>query len=277
MTKPPASLYTVAHSDTRSTLVSSIDKGINNAQKRPQLFFRADDIGVPSRSFHQLVECFQKHTLPLCLATVPTWLTLKRFNELSQYMQPGSSQWYWHQHGWLHRNFELSGKKQEFGPSRHPDAIKEILNKGRIRLEKILGSYFNPVFTPPWNRCNQATLTSLIDLRFQAISRSSGARPKTLSTLPDFQVNVDLHTRKEHSHKRAMTNVLTELEQAIASGQCGIMIHHQRMNKRAFDFLDLLLEVLSQDNRLDSIHFGDLIPKSCTQNTRKIILSRQIN
>ena len=174
-------------------------------------------------------------------------------------MQSGSSQWCWHQHGWRHRNYEVSGKKQEFGPTRNAGTVKEVLYKGQTRLETILESHFQPVFTPPWNRCSKATLTSLIDLGFQAISRSVGAHPKAPSTFQDFQVNVDLHTRKEYSPKLGMANLLTELEQAIASGQCGIMIHHQRMNKRALDFLDLLLKILQRDHRIDIVHFGDMI------------------
>ena len=258
MTKPISSIYTVAHSQIRRKLMRTIDKGINSSQTKPILFFRADDIGIPSHSFHQLIHCFHKHNLPLCLATVPTWLTPKRLHELSMSMDPRSSQWCWHLHGWLHRNFEVSGKKQEFGPSRNPDTIKDILHKGRTRLETLLEESFHPVFTPPWNRCSQATLTSLANMRFKAVSRSVGARPDAPSVLPDFLVNVDLHTRKESSPERSLEHLMTELEKGIAAGQCGIMIHHQRMNRRALHLLDLLLEIVGQDQRIDILHFNDM-------------------
>ncbi len=258
MTKSLSSIYSVDHSQIRRKLVYSIDKGISISQTQPVLFFRADDVGIPSRSFHQLITCFQKHNLPLCLATVPTWLTPKRLHVLSMYLDPWSSQWCWHLHGWLHRNFEQTGKKQEFGPSRNSETIKDILHKGRTRLETLLGEHFHPVFTPPWNRCSQVTLSSLVDLRFQAISRSTGAHPETSPILPDFQVNVDLHTRKESSPEHGLQNLMTELERGIASGQCGIMIHHQKMNKRALHFLDLLLEIVQQDQRIETLHFSDM-------------------
>jgi hypothetical protein len=258
MTKPLSSIYTVAHSQIRRKLVHRIDRGISNSQTKPILFFRADDVGIPSHSFHQLILSFHKHNLPLCLATVPTWLTPKRLHELSMYMDSGSSQWCWHLHGWLHRNFEVSGKKQEFGPARNPGTISDILHKGRTRLETLLEENFHPVFTPPWNRCSQATLTSLVNLRFKAVSRSTGASPEAPSALPDFQVNVDLHTRKEISPERGLENLMAELERGIASGQCGIMIHHQRMNKHALHFLDLLLEIVGQNQRVDTLHFNDM-------------------
>jgi hypothetical protein len=76
--------------------------------------------------------------------------------------------------------------------------------------------------------------------------------------LPDYQVNVDLHTRKEIAPHRALENLLTELEQGIGSGLCGIMIHHQRMNGPALLLLDILLDRIRRCANLTPVHFGDL-------------------
>ena len=190
MTKPASSLYSIRYSggnqNLRVTLSDCIHKGCRQSANHPLVFFRADDIGIPSRQFRQLIECFQKHRLPLCLATVPTWLTEQRLQELRGLTGANSRQWCWHQHGRVHRNFEQSGKKQEFGPSRPKKEIQVSLIKGRERLEQVLGDDFLPVFTPPWNRCSEDTLQSLVHLNFKAVSRSKGALPKTLSRLPDY-------------------------------------------------------------------------------------------
>ncbi|MGD8890557.1 MAG: hypothetical protein PVF53_19235, partial [Desulfobacterales bacterium] len=53
--------------------------------------------------------------------------------------------------------------------------------------------------------------------------------------------------------------LFNELEEAIASGHCGIMIHHQRMNSAAFQFLEILLNALSQRKELQLVHFGHLV------------------
>ncbi len=196
--------------------------------------------------------------MPLCLATVPSWITPGRFTELKQFTGSGSEQWCWHQHGRLHHNFELSGKKQEFGPSRTEKEIKNSLRKGKQRLEKIVADQFKPIFTPPWNRCSSATINALVELEFSALSRSRGAEPETVPELPDFQVGVDLHTRKEISPYLGFENLLIELEENISSGQCGIMIHHQRMNNRAFELLDLLLAVINASPQLTPALFSDL-------------------
>ncbi len=259
MTKPASSLYLINHGDIADKLGRHIDRGCRRATHRPLVFFRADDIGVPSRGFAQLIACFQKHRLPLCLATVPAWLTPARLTELRRLTGTGSAQWYWHQHGRVHRNFEISGKKQEFGPARSKSDIHTSLLLGRERLTELLGADFHPVFTPPWNRCGSDTLQALVDLHFTALSRSMGARPETPAALPDYQVNVDLHTRKESTPERALENLLHELEHGIASGLCGIMLHHQRMNSSALLVLDILLGLLAGNKTLLPVHFGDLV------------------
>lgn len=224
-----------------------------------QLFFRADDIGVPSRLFQQLIALFQRHQLPLCLAVVPCWLTPKRFADIRNITGPDDILWCWHQHGRLHKNFEPAGKKQEFGPARNKDIIKEELALGRKRLHSIMGKQFSLFFTPPWNRCSMETAESLRELGFLAISRSIGARPDLSHILPDFQVNVDLHTRKEPTPEESLQRMLHELEKSIATGRCGIMIHHQRMNSHAFLLLDLLMGHLARQPKIVSQKFEDLM------------------
>ncbi len=265
MSKSVSSLYTSTLVDVRKNIVLSIDKGCSKSTGKPVVFFRADDIGIPSSQFTEMIDSFKKHKLPLALATVPAWLNENRLTSLRQTTGPKSSQWFWHQHGFVHRNYEpmstigKRNKKQEFGPSRRDKDISTSLTKGRLRLEDLLGDSFQPVFTPPWNRCSKSTIDCLVQNQFQAISRSRGALPQTPAGFPDYQVNVDLHTRKESVAETAFTSLLAELEVSLASGFCGIMLHHQRMNSRAMQFLHLLLEALGGNRQLTTLHFGDLL------------------
>lgn len=259
MTKPASSIYSVRHQGAASRITTAIDRACHQRDKHVLVFFRADDIGIPSHQFQLLIDCFIKHRLPLCLATVPSWITDKRFAKLKRQSGTSCEQWCWHQHGRLHRNFELDGKKQEFGPSRSREDILNSLQKGKKRLETIMAEEFQPFFTPPWNRCSTVTIESLAELNFSAVSRSRGAIPETINELPDFQVGVDLHTRKEVSPYLGFTNLLKELEETMVSGQCGIMIHHQRMNSKAFELLDLLLQIIKNSPRLIPVLFNDLV------------------
>ncbi|SHO52482.1 polysaccharide deacetylase family protein [Desulfopila aestuarii] len=257
----PTVLYHRSIPRLSEQLGASIDRGCDayHGTEPIELFFRADDIGVASRLFHQLILLFQRHQMPLCLAVVPCWLTQKRFADIRNITGTDDALWCWHQHGRLHKNFEPTGKKQEFGPARKKAIVKGELLKGQERLRYIMGESLSPYFTPPWNRCSVETAEALGELGFAAISRSIGARPDLSHILPDFQVNVDLHTRKELTSEESLQNMLRELENSIASGRCGIMLHHQRMNNNAFLFLDLLMSHLARQQKIAPRRFEELV------------------
>ena len=253
-----ASLYQRLPADTKNRLETALDRGLAKGPGEAEIFFRADDIGVPGKQFSQLIELFLHQGLPLCLAVVPSWLTPIRFATLLSLTGKHTSQWCWHQHGWLHRNHELEGKKQEFGPGRPATEQGADLLKGKERLLSIMGNTFSPFFTPPWNRCSLDTLLALQELQFTAVSRSTGATPLSPPGLPDLQINTDLHTRKEEHPEACLANLLLEFEQGLITGRSGIMIHHQRMNQTAFDFLALLLELIASHPSLHPVRFQEI-------------------
>lgn len=261
-------LYRQRIPELAAELAGVLDRGIGAwrgsapAHNRIQLFFRADDTGVPSERFTKLIRLFQKHQLPLCLAVVPAWLTDSRAQQLLQLTGSDSRQWCWHQHGRLHKNFEPHGKKQEFGPARAYGEVRHHLRLGQERLQRILGQQFSPYFTPPWNRCSLATVRALQSLGFLGISRFAGAKPEVAGILPDIPVNVDLHTRKEATPDLAAAALFFELQSALAGGSCGIMIHHQLMNDNAFYLLDLLLAELSHESMIEPGLYPDLTGKT---------------
>lgn len=256
-------LYRELLPDLAGQVKTSFDIGITAWQASTknkshiQLFFRADDIGVPSEKFKKLIQLFQKHQLPLCLAVVPSWLTTNRARQLNDIAGLDSGQWCWHQHGRLHKNFEPQGKKQEFGPARSPDEVLHHLTLGKNRLQDILKQQFALYFTPPWNRCSLATVAALSTLGFQGISRFTGAKPDITGLLPEYAVNVDLHTRKEMTAESAANGLFAQLQAALASGFCGIMIHHQLMNEHAFLLLDMLLAEVAQRAAIQPCLFQD--------------------
>lgn len=257
----PTRLYKHPLPNLAERIAASIQRGSSARQGSGpiELFFRADDIGVPSRLFQRLITLFQRHELPLCLAVVPSWLTERRYAGLREVTGDNDALWCWHQHGRRHRNFESAGKKQEFGPARDKESIKAELLLGRDRLRTIMGECLSPFFTPPWNRCSLETAESLYELGILAISRFTGARPDVSTILPDIQVNVDLHTRKEKSVEESLKNMLHELEMSIAGGRCGIMIHHQRMNDHAFLLLDILMAQLYRHPKIAPRRFEDFV------------------
>lgn len=242
-------------------LADGVAQARDNAPNRKiRVCLRADDIAVPGRQLFSLLKLCISFEMPLALALVPAWTTLKRWDAIQKVAHLKPDLWCWHQHGWRHANHEPFGKKQEFGPSRTDRAIQADLDRGRSKLEKTLGDLFIPIFTPPWNRCDQRTLAHLVDRGYRAISRFSGNLPETPPNLPDLCVNVDLHTRREADPDQAWANLLGEFIAAFESGYCGIMLHHQRMSPAAFTFLEHLFQFVLHSINIEVMHFTDIIP-----------------
>ncbi len=261
MTRQISSLWFYQPTDLVSKIERCIDMACERADfKGPRhVFFRADDVAVPGDNFARLMELFIKYRAPLSLAVVPAWLTSPRWQILKRMGRKTPSLWCWHQHGWRHINHEKKGKKQEFGPNRPAIRIREDLVRGRRRLENLLEKDFYQAFTPPWNRCGLSTLTLLKELGYHAMSRNLNSRPPPPRELPDFAVNVDLHTRKRANPIKEWNHLFTDLGTAISGGLCGIMIHHQRMNNMSFQFMDLLLNVFLRHKDVSLVHLKNLV------------------
>jgi len=226
------------------------------------IFFRADDVAVPSENFSRLISLFYRYQIPLSLAVVPVWLTHQRWDHLKALTGDISSLWCWHQHGWRHVNHSGKGKKYEFGQSRTPSQIKNDLKNGMDRLKNIMGENFYPIFTPPWNRCDNNTLKQLKNLRYKALSRSSGNKMRNSEGIIEYNIDVDLHTRKEKDLEKGWDNLFREFKQALANGLCGIMIHHQLMNDQAFVFIESLFQVLAHKSEIETVHLQKLVEKN---------------
>jgi hypothetical protein len=256
----PSSIWIRMPADIVSRTERCVAAGVDRKAGRGEVavFFRADDIAAPGNRLSKLIALFARCRVPLCLALVPAWLTKPRWLALHKSTASNTALWCWHQHGWRHVNHEKTGKKQEFGPARTRIDLEHDICRGRQRLEKLLGKQFYPVFTPPWNRCAATALGVLKQQGYAAVSRSRSSEPSAPSGLPSCDVNVDLHTRREKSPGPGWKNLWVDIQQAIASGQCGIMIHHQRMNPAAFDFLEILIRALANRKEINLTDFRGL-------------------
>ncbi|MGB5985581.1 MAG: hypothetical protein WBG37_09775 [Desulfobacterales bacterium] len=225
------------------------------------VYFRADDIAVPSAALARLMGLFLTHRTPLALALVPAWLSAPRWKTLRQWGEAAPGLWCWHQHGWRHHNHNHQGKKAEFGAQRlHALAIRDLTN-GLERLHRVVGAAFTPILTPPWNRLNPELLFRLEAMGFSAISRDESQARQYPAPLPEIPVHLDLHTHKASHPPLARHYLLDALGSGLESGCCGIMIHHQRMNDNAFDFLDFLLDTLGRSKAVAQAGFNDLLSR----------------
>jgi len=256
----PHKLWQALPADWTLQLQSCLAEADRIRSEATAVFFRADDVAVPGRQMAHLLEIFTRHETPLALAVVPAWLTAPRWEALRRLAADGPDLWCWHQHGWRHQNHEPAGKKQEFGPARSRETLARDLRCGRRRLKALLGSAFTPIFTPPWNRCSEITLALLAEMGYNAVSRSRGGQPPLPPGLTDHPVEVDLHTGRSPTAAAGWQQLMDSLRLGLGRPTCGIMIHHQRMNTAAFDFLNTLLEILNRHPRLTLMDVRDLTP-----------------
>ncbi|GAB6058957.1 polysaccharide deacetylase family protein [Desulfonatronum parangueonense] len=230
-------------------LAQALERGISCSVSRlPTVWFRADDVAIPSGNFAAMADCFRRNRVPLALAVVPSWLSISRWRGV-QALTGKHGRWSFHQHGRRHVNHEPEGRKSEFGPARSRDAKRRDVLLGRQRLERIMGHAFVPVFTPPWNRFDAVTGDCLVELGFQAASRNDKALDRESIDLPEIPVNCDLHTRRG-TPRQTWTDFFAEMESGLQRGLLGIMLHHQRMNSRALEFLELLVSTVAASPRL---------------------------
>ena len=193
-------------------------------------FFRDDDIGWATGEFRALLACFRRYSVPLDLAAIPNVLTSELADEICTLHAQSPALLGVHQHGFSHTNHEVSGRKCEFGAARvYEDQYRDI-KRGKIRLEALLGSVLDPIFTPPWNRCTETTAACLRELGFRVLSRDATATSFGLSDLKELPISIDWFAKKKgerlsfHSVGRVIAKTVKQTQQV------GIMLHHELMS-----------------------------------------------
>jgi hypothetical protein len=203
------------------------------------VFFRDDDADQDLPQLRQLLQLFASREAPLSLAVIPGTLTPEAARMLARL--PLSFEL--HQHGWLHANHELQGRKCEFGPSRGYAQQRRDIELGREKLRAMLGcGRVAPVFTPPWNRCTGDTARALLELEFEVLSKDRSAAVG----MREMSISVDLFAWKQGAMLKPLSQVATEIESAslASSGPVGILLHHKVMSDEAFAVAEELLDTL---------------------------------
>jgi peptidoglycan/xylan/chitin deacetylase (PgdA/CDA1 family) len=212
------------------------------------IFFRDDDGGWDDARLFELLDRFDAHDLPLDVAVIPAELEPPLARELVA--RRAGSRVGLHQHGYDHTNHETEGKKQEFGPARSPEAKRRDIEAGRDRLRELLGDAFDPIFTPPWNRCTPDTAASAAELGFRVLSREASYAPFGVAGLSEVPVHVDWFAKskgeplsREQIGERLATFV------SAGDGPIGVMFHHAVMDAGEMAAADELLALLAGHER----------------------------
>jgi peptidoglycan/xylan/chitin deacetylase (PgdA/CDA1 family) len=221
------------------------------------IFFRDDDGGWDDARLFELLDRFAAHDLPLDVAVIPAELEAPLARELVA--RSAGSRLGLHQHGYDHTNHETEGKKQEFGPARSPEARRRDIETGRDRLRELLGDAFDPIFTPPWNRCTRDTATSAAELGFRILSREASYEPFGVSGLAEVPVHVDWFA-KSKGEPLTREQIGERLAGFVARGDgpIGVMFHHAVMDATEMEAADELLALLAGHESCRSASIADL-------------------
>ena len=220
-------------------------QALDESDTRIDFFFRDDDVGWANDEFRTLLAGFRQHSVPLDIAAIPNALTAELADELCTLHAEAPAALGVHQHGFAHANHEDSGRKCEFGSSRsHQDQYTDI-QFGKMKLEEMLGSAFDPIFTPPWNRCTAITGECLRDLGFRVLSRDATAPSLALSGLKELPISIDWFAKK-NGQRLSFQSLGTLIAMTMKQRQpIGIMLHHELMHAAERELLGELLLLLS--------------------------------
>jgi peptidoglycan/xylan/chitin deacetylase (PgdA/CDA1 family) len=207
-------------------------------------FFRDDDGGWDDARLFDLLDRFDRHGLPLDVAVIPAALEPGLARELRA-RDAASAGLGLHQHGYDHTNHETEGRKHEFGPSRTAGEQRRDMAAGHARLSELLGDSFQPIFTPPWNRCTRDTGECAVELGFRVLSREHRAEPLGVAGLAEVPVHVDWFAKKK-GVPLGRAGVGEQIAGHVADGgPVGVMFHHAVMDDGEMAATDELLALLA--------------------------------
>lgn len=247
------------HTDFTSWL-DPLRKSLDEASGPISFFFRNDDAGWEDARLFDLLEVFAQYDVPIDLAVIPKSIareTAARLRKLAA-ERPGSLSV--HQHGFAHVNHEQTGRKCEFGDSRSSELQHRDIAAGKELLSDLFGPMTDPIFTPPWNRCTEATAAGLQKEGFKLLSRDITAKLLNTPELRELPVSIDWFGRRKQL-RLTRAEIGTALGAALASGEpVGVMIHHALVDDEERELIGELLKLLSSRSQVYCRLMRDLVP-----------------
>lgn len=216
------------------------------------VFFRDDDAGWDNDRLFALLDCFTAHGIPIDLAVIPQDLQPPLAKHLLSRKHQNPELLGLHQHGYAHCNHEAQGRKCEFGSSRDYASQFHDLKAGRDHLLNLLDSALDPIFTPPWNRCNDTTTSCLLALGFSTLSRNRGAMPLTENKITELPIAIDwcgIRAKADDPWPDLARAIASELRLADAT-PIGLMLHHAVMDGDDLQQLQALLTLFAGHDRV---------------------------
>lgn len=209
------------------------------------VFCRDDDAGWDDAALARLLDVCGEVSQPLDLAVIPAELTEARAAWLRDQRRVFPARLGLHQHGWSHANHEAQGRKCEFGPARPLERLEADITRGRAVLASAFGRAVDPIFTPPWNRCEPALAPHLVGQGLVVLSREATAEPWHVAGLFECSPHVDWSSRTRGVAADRDAFVRRLASSASSGPTLGVLFHHAAMNAHDLVLARQLLALLS--------------------------------
>jgi hypothetical protein len=223
-----------------------LQRALNAARGGAEFFFRDDDAGWHDERLRALLGVFARHAVALDLAVIPAALNADLARELSARLRAAPALLGVHQHGYAHVDHEPARGKCEFGDARSRAEQQRDIAAGAEILRASFAEQVDPIFTPPWNRCNATTVDCLAELGYRVLSRERAAALPAARGLSELSVDIDW-CRALVTERQPLERLGRALAAAAASGRpTGVMLHHGVMADEHLAQLGELLRLLSK-------------------------------
>ena len=239
-----------------------IRRALDGLDADVEVFFRDDDAGWADNRLLGLLDLFAVHQCPIDLAVIPAALSDTLAARLRARRDAGAAVGF-HQHGYSHVNHEPEGRPCEFGSSRTRRQQREDVVRGRHRLSERFGHALDPIFTPPWNRCDPAIGEVLLDCDIDGLSRDTSASRLNVAGLRELPVRVDWFAKAKGQRLAPDAwAAMAARELTAADGPVGVMLHHAQMDSDEMNACNAFVRTVARHPKVRVVAMRELAGRS---------------
>ena len=229
--------------------------------KNVNFWFRDDDAGIDDEGLEFLVNFMNELNVNLFIAAIPVKVSNYLATKLKKYSNISIGQ-----HGFSHKNYSLVGQS-EYPKDRNKDEVRNELIIGRKNLKDIFKDKFINIFIPPWFEIDEETKKILAQEKYGAISNYWDNNINKYNLI-EANCQIDyVNWNKAYTfggEDFVLMQLISELLKDKEIYNIGILLHHERMGKESYYFLNKLINVIKDNSSIISIK--DLINSMGVQN-----------
>ena len=247
---------------------------------RPRFWLRDDDACEMTPALARLRDVAQQYDINIGLAVIPGKIQRSLLDALAA----STKMFYPMCHGWMHTDYGLPGKPEEFGARRPFSALQSDATSAYRTFSDHFGGS-NVIFVPPFNRIAAQLVRALPEIGFAAVSVWPGFYERTILRLdsrlpwmpavrmpqrvvvPRLDVHVDVIDWKRGTARDTIEVAAQVVGQLRLRRRgflpsdypIGILTHHLVHDEPIWALCDDLLKFLRAHDAIDFLAAGSLL------------------